>query len=1200
MKLTKKLGKEILKTYNNYWENYLKGDVGAIHPLLTDEYTQVGSAESEVFSNKKEAVQFLYDTIDQVAGKLEMRNRKTTLEQQETSILIHEFCDLYALANNNWIFYSKFRASTFMQQKKEGWKIIHQHSSFPDTKTEDGQNIAIDKIAEENQQLREAVKRRTIELEQKNRELEIETALERVRTVAMAMQQPDVMLDICQIISTELQNLGVAEIRNIQTGIIDVSKDSYLNYEYFRLEKKKLVTVVEYKKHKEVHAFVKKMMKGPESFFTTQFKGVPLKQYIQYMVKAGQFVDPATKKTASLHYYFYSIGPGALGISSYAPLTKDAIVLFKQFRNVFQLAYRRFMDIEKAIAQAKEAQIELALERVRSRTMAMHKSDELKEIIMVVSEQLQKLGYKFSNVSFITHNKNYDLNFWLSAAGIKEPFLLQVPYFDNPAINNLKNAIESDSWFYTDILTADENQEWLQHLINTTWLNDAPQETKNYLLRHTPFAKTNIRNRHIALAIGNYAGIPYNDEENEVFKRFANVFEQSYTRFLDLQKAETQAREAQIETALERVRSRSLAMHKSDELGDVVITLLERLNELDIKPDGININILKKDSKSFDTWFAAPGYTKAICLPTPYFNHPVMNDAWDAFEAKKELYHITYTKEIKDSYFTYLYSHTPFKQMPEERKKMIMAAGIYNLSVALANNTAISVHNYSDRALSEKEHEILKRFSKVFQQCYTRFLDLQKAEAQAKEAQIETALEKVRSRTMAMQSSNELQETATVLFNEFKKLGTEDIYQVTIGIYNEDEGLIDFRVTSWAGSGAQENRSFKLEMKEPTVLQPSVHAWKANKKSLVIDLTGEALEGWLNYRNKMSGITVSSSDTAGRRVITIAYYSKGHLSISTPVPVPADTLRTLERFAAVFDSTYTRFLDLKKAEAQAFQAEQDLIAIKEAKQKAEEALTELQATQKQLIQSEKMASLGELTAGIAHEIQNPLNFVNNFSEVSTELVDEMNEELAIGNTQSAKEIANDLKQNLEKINHHGKRAGDIVKGMLQHSRSSSGVKEPTNINALADEYLRLAYHGLRAKDKTFNATTKTDFDASIGNINIIPQDIGRVILNLITNAFYVVNEKSKQGLAGYEPTVEVNTKKEGNKVLISVKDNGNGIPEAIREKVFQPFFTTKPTGQGTGLGLSLSYDIIKAHGGELKVETEEGNGSEFIIQLPVV
>jgi len=280
--------------------------------------------------------------------------------------------------------------------------------------------------------------------------------------------------------------------------------------------------------------------------------------------------------------------------------------------------------------------------------------------------------------------------------------------------------------------------------------------------------------------------------------------------------------------------------------------------------------------------------------------------------------------------------------------------------------------------------------------------------------------------------------------------------------------------------------------------------------------------------------------------------------------------------------------------------------LQQQKEELEVALKELKATQSQLIQSEKMASLGELTAGIAHEIQNPLNFVNNFSEVSNELIDEMKEELANGDGQAAVEIANDIKQNLEKILHHGKRADGIVKGMLQHSRSSSGQKEPTDINALADEYLRLAYHGLRAKDKSFNAEMKTDFDESlnadaqgVGKINVVPQDIGRLILNLLTNAFYAVTQKKKNSGDAYNPTVSVTTKKIGNSVFITVSDNGNGIPAELRKKIFQPFFTTKPTGEGTGLGLSLSYDIAKTHGGDIKVKTEEGVGTTFTIELPV-
>ncbi|TFV93643.1 hypothetical protein E4S40_15480 [Algoriphagus kandeliae] len=264
-----------------------------------------------------------------------------------------------------------------------------------------------------------------------------------------------------------------------------------------------------------------------------------------------------------------------------------------------------------------------------------------------------------------------------------------------------------------------------------------------------------------------------------------------------------------------------------------------------------------------------------------------------------------------------------------------------------------------------------------------------------------------------------------------------------------------------------------------------------------------------------------------------------------------------------------------------------------------QSLENLKSTQQQLIQSEKMASLGELTAGIAHEIQNPLNFVNNFSEISNELIEEMKEELAAGNANVAIEIADDLKENLSKINHHGKRAGTIVKGMLAHSRSNSGERTLTDLNALADEYIRLSYHGLRAKDKSFNSNFKLELDPDLPKAKVAAQDIGRVLLNLINNAFYVVDEKAKSGIEGYKPEVIVSTKKTERGIEISVKDNGNGIPDSIKEKIFQPFFTTKPTGSGTGLGLSLSYDIVKAHGGEIKIRSIEGEGSQFIINLPI-
>ncbi len=327
-----------------------------------------------------------------------------------------------------------------------------------------------------------------------------------------------------------------------------------------------------------------------------------------------------------------------------------------------------------------------------------------------------------------------------------------------------------------------------------------------------------------------------------------------------------------------------------------------------------------------------------------------------------------------------------------------------------------------------------------------------------------------------------------------------------------------------------------------------------------------------------------------------------------------------ERIKREHEDELNKVIAVRKEELEGLVAERtaELLAQKE---ELEHTLADLRSTQSQLIQSEKMASLGELTAGIAHEIQNPLNFVNNFSELNTELMAELKQEIDKGNFEEVKAIASDIIDNEKKIMHHGKRADGIVKSMLNHSRSSSVEKEPTDINELADEYLRLTYHGIRAKDKSFNATIKTYFDESIGLINVIPQDIGRVILNLLTNAFFAVKEKKnnltyplvegepvKENKNDYEPTVSISTrvigsalaaKLGGNRVEIRVSDNGNGIPHPILKKIFQPFFSTKPTGHGTGLGLSLSYDIItKGHGGELKVETKEGKGSTFIIRLP--
>jgi signal transduction histidine kinase len=1941
MKLTKQLEAEVLDVYEAYWGGLLNVDMETYAAVLDNDFKLIGTTEAEVFFKKMEAVRFLKATADQVAGNIELQNRIIKIEPVDKLILITEQSDAYVNIDNAWTFYAKTRTSSLLQKKDGGWKFIQMHISFPDSKSEEGESIGLEKISKENLELREAVKRRTVELESKNRELEIETALEKVRAIAMGMKEPADMLEVCKIISLQLQPLGVKEIRNVQTAIFYESRGTYMNYEYYTKHKKTIITETVYTNHKVAKAFASQMLKGKGEIYSTHIRGQKVKDWIAYQKSTNVFIDRFLEKTNSLSYYWHSLGAVALGISTYAPLGKEELGLFKRFlgvfelaytryldieqalalakeakieaslekvraqalgmrkpedlpnvcevlfkelqllgfrelrntmvnihndekrtfvnydysdeigksftplyydihpiikkqikqirraddafsetvfkgkdleswkafrksrgekedkriknstalyyyfyslgtgsigistfnqitsenrellkrfRNVFAFAYRRYMDVAQAEAQAKEAQIELglervraramamqksdelselvdtvfkeltkldfalnwciiniidapsltnmvwaanpetnkppesylmkfedypfhhsmmkgyqerktkhvyvlegkekktyddylfnktewrrvpkaaqdasramkryvatftfsnfgglqtvgeeylseenldilsrfgkvfdltytrfndlqkaeaqireakieaALERVRSRSMAMHKSEELKEVIKIVYQQLRHLKINLDHAGFVVDYKpGGDWHFWI-ADEQNIPSKITHPYFDSVWANQFNAAKEKGEGFFATHLNFEEKNKFYTELLS--YVPGLPEASKNFYLTCPALAATTVLLDNIGLYIENFSGMPYTDEENTTLMRFGKVFQQTYTRFLDLQKAEAQAREAQIEAALERVRSRSMAMHKSEELLEASEILFVEMQKLGVESLTAGYVLMDKEEKNGLNYTPDPFTKKILTLPIiiPHnetvemrqiVEHWKKGNAYYTVEMNEEetINHQTFIAErstnftltaaqliaispaklflhnfyFKEGYvlivggtklsaeqtdimlrFTKVFQQTYtrfldlqkaeaqaresqiqlalervrartmamqhsnelpeaatilFQQMQtlgmpawsagyciwDDDKKNTVTLWMSSEGVMQPSFTAPTTKDelFIEMRKGQKDgktfhvvemggdklvkhykymrtlpvvgeildsivnaghplptfqimhhayfskgfllfityepvlaaHDIFKRFGKVFDQTYTRFLDLQKAEAQAREAQIETALEKVRSRTMAMQRSDELSGTAALLFQEFKKLEQQDLIQTTIGIYNEAKNEIEFRATDWEGRGEQISRPAYGSMDEPTLLHPAVAAWKANAKSIVIELTGESLQRWTNYRNKMTDTTILNQFDGGRRVISIAFFSKGHLSMSSPLPLPVETVKTLERFAAVFDGTYTRFLDLQKAEVQAreaqieaalervrsrtlamqksdelaetaaevfrqlislgiepnrlyigivkeetgdmemwatdedgthvgkkfmfnknenvsvkklfdgwkakeksvivdmrgkelkdyfhylnnvmhipfkggltqkrrvqsvayfskgfigmaspdgqgdetiqllerfaavfnltftrfndlkiaeahaAQAEHDLIAIKEAKQKAEEALIVLQATQKQLIQSEKMASLGELTAGIAHEIQNPLNFVNNFSEVSKELLDEIKVEMEKGNLEDAKEIMNDVIQNLEKINHHGKRADGIVKGMLQHSRSSSHMKEPTDINALADEYLRLAYHGLRAKDKSFNATLKTDYDENVGKVSVVPQDMGRVVLNLITNAFYVVNEKKASASSAgqpYEPTVSVSTKKEGTNILISVKDNGNGIPQKVVDKIFQPFFTTKPTGQGTGLGLSLSYDIIKAHGGEIKVVTKEGEGSEFIIQLP--
>jgi signal transduction histidine kinase len=841
-------------------------------------------------------------------------------------------------------------------------------------------------------------------------------------------------------------------------------------------------------------------------------------------------------------------------------------------------------------AQNRELEIESSLERVRAVAMGMKRSDDLLSICEVLFKELQTLGFSHLRNTLINtfvDEQHYfiDYNFSDFAGGSSS----RIPYSGHPAIEKyIKGATKKNDAFIEMIVTGKELEDWKE-------FRRANGETDDPRLDN--IAALYYYNYSIGVAgIGISTFQPITQEKLEVLKRFRNVFDLAYRRYTDIQQAEEQARESQIQLALERVRARTMAMQKSDELREAVLVIYEQLQHLNFESNACNIIIMDKESGSMQYWVS--GFTQEIFPESyyvPYLNHPYHEAQLIPWRQGEKYAVIEISGKMKKSFDEIFFTQTEFRNIPEKAKEVMTGFKFVKFSTAYISYGALQV--IGPESLSEEKANILQRFAKVFEQTYTRFLDLQKAEAQAKEAQIETALEKVRSRTLAMQKSDELAETAAVLFQQLIALGIEP-NRLYISIVKDDNGETEFWITDEDGNKV--STAYTTNLNDNPTFSKMYEGWKQQKKSLVIDMQGEELNTYFRHLTNI-GVPFKGGLSQKRRVQDIAYFSKGFIGMASPDDQPAETLQLLERFAYVFNLTFTRFSDLQIAEAHALQSEKDLIAIKEAKQKAEDALTELQATQKQLIQSEKMASLGELTAGIAHEIQNPLNFVNNFSEVSRELLDEMKIELDNGNTADAKDIASDVMQNLEKILHHGKRADGIVKGMLQHSRTSSGQKEPTDINMLADEYLRLAYHGLRAKDKSFNATLNHDFDRSIDKINLIPQDIGRVFVNLINNAFYAVNEKIKQHIPGYEPTVTITTKKVGDKAELRIMDNGNGVPKKVLDKIFQPFFTTKPTGQGTGLGLSLAYDIItKGHGGELKVETKEGEGTCFIISIPII
>ena len=944
------------------------------------------------------------------------------------------------------------------------------------------------------------------ELDAKVFQLKTEAALEKVRVAAMKMKKADDLLNVCEKLFKELLALGFDEMRNAMINIHNDAAKSFVNYDYSD-EIGKSINHLTYDIHPLVAEQIKKIRKANDAFSETYFTGKDLGTWKRFRKRIGEKDDPRLNKTKGLFYYFYSIGVGSIGISTFGPVSKEKKALLKRFRNVFSLSYQRYIDIAKAEAQAIEAQIEAALEKVRSRSLAMQKSNELEQVVTVVNEKLRELGVSMEDRSasmIIFEKGSKDLVQWVASHEHESSSYFRTPYFDHPIFNDLLEAKEKGADFFYKAYTHEVKNSYFRYFFEHSDYKLLPDSTKQWILESEHYALSIAYNQNSALAIVNLSGKPLpengNDilkrfsrvfeqsytrfldlqkaeaqareaqiqlalervrartmamqksdelpeaanllfhqiqslgmpawsagyciwdgdkkaitlwmssegvlqppfrapttddelfiqmrvgyekgktihvvemgggklvahyqymrtlpvvgeildsiieaghplptfqimhyvyfskgfllfityepvpEAHDIFKRFASVFEQTYTRFLDLQKAEAQAREAKIESALEKVRSRSLAMHKSEELQQVVTVAFERLKELDISMDAANIDIFSEGTRDADLWIASPGQEYISCFHLPYVDHLIPSSIFNAKEKGDNFFAKTFSFEEKNKYFNYLFEHSDFRHLPENRRNKILAAAAYTVSFAFTKNAAISIHNYSDKPFSDEENDILKRFAKVFEQAYVRFLDLQKAEAQARESQIQLALERIRARTMAMQHSDELAETAAVLFDQFSSLGTEP-ERMAIEIVNEKENVFEIWATQHGGS--QLNLLIKLSLDEPHVMKKMYEAWKAKTRSITIDLQGKALEEYFQFL-QTKGLPVQREIFGARRVQNVATFSKGVLTIITPVPKPKDTIEILERFAAVFDGTYTRFLDLQKAEAQAREAQ---------------------------------------------------------------------------------------------------------------------------------------------------------------------------------------------------------------------------------------------------------------------------------------
>ncbi|HEV8272532.1 MAG TPA: tetratricopeptide repeat protein, partial [Chitinophagaceae bacterium] len=792
-------------------------------------------------------------------------------------------------------------------------------------------NLEISHKAETISQRNKELTELNEQIEKANEELKIERSLERVRTAAMAMKEPADMLEVCKIISDQLEVLDVKKIRNVQTAIFYEEKSSYMNYEYYAKHDKLLITEVDYNNHPVAEKFAKQMLKGPNQVWTHGFKGEEVKEWLNYQQSTNVFIDTYLETADSLNYYWYSLGPVALGMSTYAPLNENEIDLFKRFRNVFELAYRRYLDIEKAQAQAREAQIQLALERVRARTMAMQHSNELQETAVLLFQQIKSLNIPTGSCSFNIWDADEPVaTVWSSSVegDLQAPFKLS--HTESPIYRDVYASMKRGDEVFVKNVGGEELKKHFVYLTTVPVISDVINKLKKsgYLfpesiIYHFAFFKQGYLSFHVH---------ELQPEAKEVFVRFAKVFEQAYTRFLDLQKAEAQAREAKIEVALERARTQSMIMQHSNELDDTLRVFHEQVLLLGINsafsflwlPDedknrhifwaawaeNVSIDPLeKKDTTVFNS--------KAINYPLDR-NEPATAQCLIDWKGKEPVVSYHVPPDGVESYFaTWQELISGVAQLKPE----YFSNGLYYVE-AFMKYGCFGVMVESE--LSEDEKKILLRFSIEFERTYTRFLDLQKSEAQARDAQIEVALERIRSKVMAMSSSKDLDETSLVFGEQLRKLGIDWQFSY-FWLIDEAKNENTFWIT-WPDYKTSLTKYTLAEAEE--YFSDCLVAWRGGVKIHDNYVPPSDVQPWLDTFQRIADDAggVAKEVMQFKNFVNGVYYYDammryGSFGVLYNRPSTDEEKNIQCRFAIEFERAYTRFLDLKNAEAQVREAQ---------------------------------------------------------------------------------------------------------------------------------------------------------------------------------------------------------------------------------------------------------------------------------------